>query len=150
MQKEINVPVILDTIKNLGKLFLADYKKKPIPQKKEQLLARLSEIETTSFNVLQSSINQYNPEIPWVDDNEFDSDAQRKPAPYPEYWLCDTMDGAIQYGVGSRNGKYSTLRICKRYFAHLFFNVFFSLLDLQKHFIAVFNKRSQNILYVVR
>lgn len=97
MQKEINTKVIIDTIREMGKIFLKDYKRNLIPQSQAELFEQLTDIETTCFNVLKLRLNKYYPEIPWVDDNEFDTDNQRKPAPYEQYWLCDTMDGAVQY-----------------------------------------------------
>lgn len=97
MQQEINVPVILDAVKQMGKVFLQDYRKKAIPQTMEELLKQLNEIETICFDSLKAALHADFSEIPWVGDDEFDTDGQRKPADLPQYWLCDTMDGAIQY-----------------------------------------------------
>lgn len=97
MQNEINIPVILNAVKKMGKVFLKDYKKKEIPQTMKQLIEQLNNIETICFTSLKAALNTNFPEIPWVGDDEFDTDGQRKPANLAEYWLCDTMDGAIQY-----------------------------------------------------
>lgn len=97
MQKEINVPVILDAVKQTGNVFLKGYKKKDIPQNMEELLKQLNDIERICFASLKTSLNTDFPQIPWVEDDEFDTEGQRKPAPLPQYWLCDTMDGAVQY-----------------------------------------------------
>ncbi|SFM99439.1 myo-inositol-1(or 4)-monophosphatase [Chitinophaga sp. YR627] len=97
MQNEINTTLIIDAVKQIGKQFLDSYKKKEIPTTKEAFLVQLEEIETTCFNFLKPLINQHYPDIPWVADDEFDPDAQLQPADYGQYWLCDTMDGAVQY-----------------------------------------------------
>jgi len=97
MQNEIKTTLIIDAVRQIGKQFLDNYKKKDVPTTKEAFLAQLEEIETTCFNFLNPLINQHHPNIPWVADDEFDPEAQRQPADHEQYWLCDTMDGAVQY-----------------------------------------------------
>jgi myo-inositol-1(or 4)-monophosphatase len=97
MKTDIDIPLIIDATTRVGKLYLKDYKKKPIPQTMEQLVNQLKEMEAVCFSSLKDSLAIEFPDIPWVADDEFDTDGQRKPAQIPEYWLCDTMDGAVQY-----------------------------------------------------
>ena len=95
--QNLPIPVILEAVKTTGKLFLQDYKQSAIPGTMDELLIQLKYIEDHCYDSLKSILNIYFPETPWIDDDEFDSEAQRKPAALEEYWLCDTMDGAIQY-----------------------------------------------------
>lgn len=60
-------------------------------------MASLTLIEERSLIELRQRIDPLAPKIPWADDDEFDGEAQTKPAAYQQYWLCDTMDGAVQY-----------------------------------------------------
>lgn len=96
MQKEINVPIILDAIKQAGDLFLKDFKKTTIPQDKQGFAIQLNDIEERCLNSLKDSLSAHFPETPWPGD-EFEYAAQQQPLDLPEYWVCDSMDGAIQY-----------------------------------------------------
>jgi len=95
MQKEINIPVILAAVKQAGDFFLKDYKKTVIPQNKAEMLTQLQAIEERCLAELQISLADDFPN-PWRG-AEFDYNEQRQPLGLTEYWLCDTMDGAIQY-----------------------------------------------------
>lgn len=97
MKEQFDEFFVLKTLKKTGKLFLEDYKKNTIPKNRKDLLKQLAKIESTCFDILKSNLNVKYPNIPWVEDDEFNSDTQRSPAPYDQYWLCDTMDGAIQF-----------------------------------------------------
>lgn len=92
-----DIQILTAAVKAIGREFLADFRRTPIPQTMDELLEALHNIETRCFDALQQRIDPHYPGIPWVDDNEFDGDAQQQPAGYEQYWLCDTMDGAIQY-----------------------------------------------------
>jgi myo-inositol-1(or 4)-monophosphatase len=97
MQEEINIPVILDAVKKIGKVFLKKYKKKAIPQTFKALLKQLDDIDSVCMASLKADLADAFPSTPWFVGDEFDTDAQRNPANETEYWLCDAMDGAIQY-----------------------------------------------------
>jgi myo-inositol-1(or 4)-monophosphatase len=97
MQIKINPQLVLNAVKEVGKLFLEDFRKKDIPENRNGFISALKSIEEKSFDGLKQRIDKHYPQIPWVDDDEFDADAQSKPANHSQYWLCDTMDGAIQY-----------------------------------------------------
>lgn len=96
MQKEIDIPLILDAVKKTGDLFLPDFRKTAIPDTKEESLNQLNEIEDRCLTSLKENLSASFPDTPWLGD-EFDFEEQRKPLDLPQYWLCDTMDGAIQY-----------------------------------------------------
>jgi myo-inositol-1(or 4)-monophosphatase len=97
MQEELSYGLLTQTVKEVGQIFLADFRKTEIPQTMDSLLAAVKGIEDNCFTALRQRIDRHYPGIPWVDDDEFNADTQRQPAGYDEYWLCDTMDGAIQY-----------------------------------------------------
>ncbi|MBT1684971.1 inositol monophosphatase family protein [Dawidia soli] len=97
MQQELDYGLLTRAIREVGQTFLADFRKTAIPQTMDDLLTAVRNIEDTCFEALQRRIDLYYPSIPWVDDDEFTADTQRRPAEHDEYWLCDTMDGAIQY-----------------------------------------------------
>lgn len=96
MPNQLNVPVILAAVKQAGDLFLQEFKQHPIPHDKAGFMAMLDDIEVRCLAALQAGLAAEFPETPWQGD-EFDYDEQRQPLALPEYWLCDTMDGAIQY-----------------------------------------------------
>ncbi|MFY0256003.1 inositol monophosphatase family protein [Chitinophaga sp. 30R24] len=96
MQKEIDIPVILDAVKKVGDLFLHNYKTNNIPQTKSELLQQLDNIDERCLESLKSDLDVHYPEIPFRG-NEFDYEEQSKAIDITEYWLCDFMDGAIQY-----------------------------------------------------
>lgn len=97
MQHEINIPLILKSVKNAGDFFLKEYKQKAIPQTMDELLGALEYIDTMCLNRLKNDLSLEFPDTPWHIGDEFDTEAQRNPARQNEYWLCDAMDGAIQY-----------------------------------------------------
>ncbi len=97
MQKEINIPIILNAVRKAGNLFLREYKQKEIPQNREALLQQLDEIDTLCLASLKQDLAAEFPNTVWHIGDEFDSDAQKNPAHEEEHWLCDAMDGAIQY-----------------------------------------------------
>lgn len=97
MQNEINIPIILDAVRKVGDIFLKDYKQNILPQSMEDLLKQLEDIDTVCLTSLKEDLFSEFPNTPWHIGDEFDTDSQRKPAEHEEYWLCDAMDGAIQY-----------------------------------------------------
>ena len=96
MQQEIDVPLVLDAVKQIGNHFLKDFKRSPIPQNRESFLEKLSEIDAHCLSFLKNQLNTEFPDTPWAGD-EFDYEQQKQPLPLPQYWYCDSMDGAIQY-----------------------------------------------------
>ncbi len=97
MQNEIKVAVVLDAVKKAGDAFLEDYKKNKIAGDKAELFRQLQEIDERCLGILKSELTPHFPQTPWNIGDEFDQDGQRQPLAVDEYWLCDAMDGAIQY-----------------------------------------------------
>jgi myo-inositol-1(or 4)-monophosphatase len=97
MQKEINISAILDAVRKVGQLFLKEYKQKAIPLNMEELLKQLDDIDTCCMSSLKADLATEFPDTPWHIGDEFDTESQRNPKAENEYWLCDAMDGAIQY-----------------------------------------------------
>lgn len=96
MQNEIAVPVVIAAVKKAGNLFLKDYKTNTIPTDKAELLKQLEGIDERCLKILKDELNPHHPEIPFLG-NEFDFQGQAKAVNKEDYWLCDFMDGAIQY-----------------------------------------------------
>jgi len=97
MQNEINIHMILDAVRKIGDDFLKNYKQDPIPQSMDELLKQLRDIDTLCLTSLKEDLALEFPNIPWYIGDEFDTDSQRDIASQEDYWLCDAMDGAIQY-----------------------------------------------------
>ncbi|PWB23972.1 inositol monophosphatase family protein [Flavobacterium sp. HTF] len=97
MQNQINIPIILDAVRKVGDIFLKDYKQNVIPQNMNDLLKQLENIDTLCLTSLKQDLSLEFPNIPWHIGDEFDTDSQRNPTQQECYWLCDAMDGAIQY-----------------------------------------------------
>lgn len=97
MQSEINVPIILDAVRQAGDFFLKDHKKTVIPPDRAYLSQQLQVIDEQCLAVLKASLTTTFPQTPWQVGDEFDQVGQKQPLDLPEYWLCDAMDGAIQY-----------------------------------------------------
>jgi myo-inositol-1(or 4)-monophosphatase len=97
MGYEINVGSVIDAVQKAGNMFLKDYKQNEIAREKSQLMEQLAEIDERCLGVLKAGLAPDFPDIPWVVGDEFDKDGQKQPLDLPAYWLCDAMDGAIQY-----------------------------------------------------
>lgn len=97
MQPTIDVPLVLNAVRRAGQFFLARYKQTAIAQDETTLTTLLADIDDRCLTFLQTDLLAAFPETPWIIGDEFDSSGQKKPLDLPEYWLCDAMDGAIQY-----------------------------------------------------
>jgi myo-inositol-1(or 4)-monophosphatase len=122
MANEINIPIILDAVKKIGNVFLLDYKKKNIPQSKTELFTLLEEIDIFCIDSLKKDLEIAFPNTPWYIGDEFDSESQKNPNSENEYWLCDAMDGAIQYiqHIAGWSINLVLIRNGKPYFAVIF------------------------------
>jgi myo-inositol-1(or 4)-monophosphatase len=92
-----SIPNVLKAVRKVGNDFLKDYKQKAVPQNMEELTTALDEIDTICLSSLKADLANDFPNTPWHIGDEFDTESQRNPAEGNEYWLCDAMDGAIQY-----------------------------------------------------
>jgi myo-inositol-1(or 4)-monophosphatase len=97
MEQSNSTPIILEAVRKVGNNFLKEYKQKAVPQTMEELTAALDEIDTNCLTSLKADLAKDFPNTPWHIGDEFDTESQRNPAENIEYWLCDAMDGAIQY-----------------------------------------------------
>lgn len=97
MKKEIKVSTILEVVREAGDLFLQEYKLNAIPINKQQFFSALNSIDERCMAVLKAGLNDEFPETAWNTVDEFDHDGQKQALPLSEYWVCDAMDGAIQY-----------------------------------------------------
>lgn len=97
MESNSNVPAILGAVRKIGNDFLKRYKQKAIPRNMVELTAALDDIDTICLSSLKADLVEKFPDTPWLVGDEFDTESQRRPGEGSEYWLCDAMDGAIQY-----------------------------------------------------
>ena len=97
MELDNKISTILEAVRKVGNDFLKDYKQKAIPQSMEELLAALDDIDTLCLSSLKADLAKDFPNTTWHIGDEFDTESQKNPAQETEYWLCDAMDGAIQY-----------------------------------------------------
>lgn len=97
MELNDKIPAILEAVRKVGNNFLKEYKQKEIPQNREELLKQLNDIDIICLSSLKSDLSTHFPNTPWHISDEFDTESQRNPTKENEYWLCDAMDGAIQY-----------------------------------------------------
>lgn len=96
LPRELNVPLILEAVRNVGDMFLKAYKQKPIPSDNVTFWQMLNDIDQRCMDLLTAQVDKIHPGIPWAG-SEFDFEEQKKTLDLPEYWLADSMDGAIQY-----------------------------------------------------
>jgi myo-inositol-1(or 4)-monophosphatase len=96
MLSPASVAAIQAAVRAAGDLFLPDFRRLPVPQTRTDLQSRLMAIETRCLAALQGALAAAFPTTPWLAADEFglSTDVTSLPA---EYWLCDAMDGAIQY-----------------------------------------------------
>ena len=94
---EIKINVILESVRKAGDIFLEEYKTRAIPTTKSELMRELSSIDERCIALIQPDLEAYHPEIPFFIGDEFNKEVQRQPLKLPQYWICDAMDGAIQY-----------------------------------------------------
>lgn len=97
MQAAEKRDIAIEAVKNVGGHFQSEFRKTNIPNTPKDLMKLLVDIEEMCLSTLKEKIHAIYGDIPWVRDDEFDDLSQQSPAPYDCYWLCDTMDGAIQY-----------------------------------------------------
>jgi len=79
-----------------GDQFLPGFRRLPVPQAMAELQARLTDIEARCMAALQGALAAAFPTTPWLAADEFTLSTKAATLP-AEYWLCDAMDGAIQY-----------------------------------------------------
>lgn len=90
------ITAIHAAVRTAGDQFLPDFRRLPVPQTMAELQARLADIEARCMAALQGALAVAFPTMPWLAADEFTLSAEATALP-AEYWLCDAMDGAIQY-----------------------------------------------------
>ncbi|UOQ70388.1 inositol monophosphatase family protein [Hymenobacter cellulosilyticus] len=96
MSTPLNTSAILAAVRHAGALFLPDFRHSAIPQDMATFSQQLANIERRCLTALQAHLANDFPTTPWLSADFPELAAGEQPA-YPEYWLCDAMDGAIQY-----------------------------------------------------
>lgn len=96
MANALNTPAILAALRHTGDLFLPAFRRTAIPQDMATFSQQLADIEARCLADLQGQLASDFPTTPWLSADFSDLAPGEQPAA-PEYWLCDAMDGAIQY-----------------------------------------------------
>ncbi|UOQ69629.1 inositol monophosphatase family protein [Hymenobacter volaticus] len=96
MSTPLNTPIILEAVRLAGNLFLSEFRHSAIPQNMAAFSEQLANIESRCLATLQGHLAADFPATPWLSADFPELAAGEQSAP-PEYWLCDAMDGAIQY-----------------------------------------------------
>jgi len=90
------VAAIQAAVRTAGDQFVPAFRRQPVPQTMAELEAQLADIEARCLAALQGPLAAAFPTIPWLAADEFFLSAEAAALP-ADYWLCDAMDGAIQY-----------------------------------------------------
>ncbi|MBB6110017.1 myo-inositol-1(or 4)-monophosphatase [Mucilaginibacter lappiensis] len=96
MRKNIDVNLILDLVRGLGDNFLIDFKTKPLPINMADLRELSRDMDTRFQQELKLKLELAYPQIEWPEE-ETETAQQLKPLAIPQYWVCDVIDGAVQY-----------------------------------------------------
>ncbi|OUJ70012.1 inositol monophosphatase family protein [Hymenobacter crusticola] len=96
MLSSSEIATIHAAVRTAGDQFLLDFRRLPVPQTMAELQARLADIEARCMAALQAPLTAAFPTTPWLAADDFGLSAEAATLP-AQYWLCDAMDGAIQY-----------------------------------------------------
>lgn len=96
MKKDIDIKQIINLVRGLGDSFLGDFKSKPLPVNMGDLRKLSQDMDIRFQKELKSKLETIYPKIGWPEE-ETETVQQLKPLAIPEYWVCDVMDGAVQY-----------------------------------------------------
>jgi myo-inositol-1(or 4)-monophosphatase len=80
----------------VGDYYRNEFKTRPVPADWDTFKLRFEEIETKILHDLKLALEGSFPDTPWCS-GEFDFREQEKRPKLSDYWICDAMDGAVQY-----------------------------------------------------
>jgi len=83
-------------VRAAGDQFLPAFRHLPVPQTMTELQGRLADIETRCLAALEGPLTTAFPDTPWLAADAFGLSTAGADL-LATYWLCDAMDGAIQY-----------------------------------------------------
>lgn len=95
--QELDIKFILDHVKIIGDTFLKSFRKSVIPNDELGFKTQFNAIDKQCLSYLKTNISVRYPEIPWGEDDELAIQTQNEALNMPAYWICDAMDGAVQY-----------------------------------------------------
>jgi myo-inositol-1(or 4)-monophosphatase len=91
----IDVALVTRLVSEVGASLLAAYPANRPPADREGILATFKAINDPTADRLKHDLALAYPDIPWTDD-EFDLEGDKK-APAGDVWICDPIDGAVQF-----------------------------------------------------
>ncbi|PTL77223.1 inositol monophosphatase family protein [Vitiosangium sp. GDMCC 1.1324] len=92
---EINVTFVTDLVRAAGTSLKDAFASVEPLADREQLFAAFKRLDDSTAERLRSALAREYPGITWSD-GEFDSESQRSHPP-GEFWVCDAIDGAVQF-----------------------------------------------------
>ena len=87
---------IQNLVRTVGNSLTADFKKNAIPKSRQELLQIFERHESLHLSKLVLGLEKLTPNIPLIG-GELEDSAQKVPPPIEAFWVCDLLDGAIQY-----------------------------------------------------
>ncbi|WP_165423086.1 inositol monophosphatase family protein [Ktedonosporobacter rubrisoli] len=97
--KTIEIDFVCGLVERVNTHLIQLARPKPLPANREALFQRFEESNDWAKEQLRSALYEQYPEVEWLD-AEFEPD-KLSPAALPEtYWICDPIDGAIQFLQG--------------------------------------------------
>jgi myo-inositol-1(or 4)-monophosphatase len=91
----VDVALVTQLVREAGDWLLSAYPRTSPPADRESMLAAFAEVNDPMADRLKHGLALAYPGIPWSDD-EFDLAGDRT-APAGELWICDPIDGAVQF-----------------------------------------------------
>lgn len=91
----IDVALVTQLVREAGEWLLASYPNTQAPADRDGMLAAFAEVNDPTADRIKHGLALAYPDIPWSDD-EFDL-AGDKVAPAGALWICDPIDGAVQF-----------------------------------------------------
>jgi myo-inositol-1(or 4)-monophosphatase len=96
MNNAFPVDVVSAALRKVGDYYRNEFKTRPVPADWATFKAWFEEIEGKVLHDLKLALEGSFPNTPWRG-GEFDFREQAEGPEVLDYWLCDAMDGAVQY-----------------------------------------------------
>jgi len=96
MEKTFPIDTVSKAMRAVGDYYRQQFKVNPVPTDWPGFKSRFDEIEKRVLRELQEGLRDAFPDTPW-ECGEFDFGEQTASPRISDFWLCDSMDGAIQY-----------------------------------------------------
>ena len=96
MDNSFPIDTVSKAMRSVGDYYRQQFKVNPVPTDWPGFKSRFDEIENRVLHELQERLEEAFPNTPW-EGGEFNFDEQTASPRMSDFWICDSMDGAIQY-----------------------------------------------------